>query len=284
MENVEKCRILALAEELYASVPGNIITPENAIDPSLVGLRLFDAPSVAFGSADDPLFEAFKDPKAVGPWHMSPKEWLPQAKTVVSLFFPFTEEIRASNRMQIADPSPQWLHGRIEGQTWLGRFMKALREKLEEQGFKACVPQQDPRWASVAKGKGLTEYGDLPETTFGSRWSERHAAYVCGLGTFGLSRGLITKRGIAGRFGSLVTDLDVPPTPREYSGLYDWCTCCGACARRCPANAITLEAGKDHIPCHTLLEESKIRFAPRYGCGLCQTAVPCETSAPGLKK
>ena len=284
MKNAEKDRITAIIQELYASVPGNIITPENAINPRLCGLRLFDAPTVCFGSADDKLFDSFKDPKAVGPWHMSPKEWLPQANTVVSLFFPFTEEVRAANRKQRCWPSDQWLQGRIEGQAWLGAFMRALRGRLEELGFAACIPQQDPRWASVARGKGLeAEYGDLPETTFGSRWSERHAAYVCGLGTFGLSKGLITKRGIAGRFGSLVTDAMIEPTPREYSGLYDWCTRCGSCAKRCPANAITIENGKDHIPCHTLLEETKIRFAPRYGCGMCQTAVPCEASAPGLK-
>ena len=284
MENVEKYGILALAEKLYASVPGNIITPENAMAPELIGLRIFDAPSVAFGSADDPLFEAFKDPEAVGPWHMSPKEWLPQARTVVSLFFPFSEEVRTANKKQTGWPSPQWLHGRIEGQAWLTLFMKTFRERLEELGLAAVVPQQDPRWGQIRRGKGLDEYPGLDESVFGSRWSERHAAYVCGLGTFGLSRGLITKRGIAGRFGSLVTDLDVPPTPREYSGLYDWCTRCGACIKRCPARAISFEKGKEHSPCLTFLNETGKRFAPRYGCGLCQTAVPCETSAPGLKK
>ena len=275
MENVEKYSITALAEELYSSVPGNTIGPE------LASPRLFDAPVVCFGSADDPLFESFKDPKAVGPWHMSPKEWLPQAKTVVSLFFPFTEEVRSANRKQRRWPSDEWLHGRMEGQEWLTLYMKTFRQRLEEFGTAACVPQQDPRWGQIRRGKGIDEYPDLPETVFGSRWSERHAAYVCGHGTFGLSRGLITRRGIAGRFGSLVTDLKIEPTPREYSGLYDWCTRCGACIRRCPANAISFEKGKDHDPCLSMLGETGKRFAPRYGCGLCQTAVPCEKTAPG---
>ena len=34
-----------------------------------------------------------------------------------------------------------------------------------------------------------------------------HAAYLCGLGTFGLSRGIITKPGMAGRFGSIMKTL-----------------------------------------------------------------------------
>ena len=112
------------------------------------------------------------------------------------------------------------------------------------------------------------------------RWSERHAAYVCGLGTFGLSKGLITRKGIAGRFGSVVTDIELEPDPREYSGVYDWCINCGACIARCPAKAISFEKGKEHSPCLDMLLQSGKRFAPRYGCGLCQTGVPCEHQRP----
>lgn len=39
---------------------------------------------------------------------------------------------------------------------------------------------------------------------------------VCGLGIFGLSKGLITSKGIAGRFGSIVTELQIIPNEREY--------------------------------------------------------------------
>ena len=42
--------------------------------------RMFERPIFAFGSADDPLFDALKDPKCVGPEHMSPKEWMPEAR------------------------------------------------------------------------------------------------------------------------------------------------------------------------------------------------------------
>ena len=46
---------------------------------------------------------------------------------------------------------------------------------------------------------------------FASTWSERHAAYASGLGTFGLSDGLITPRGQAMRCGSVVARIAVPP-------------------------------------------------------------------------
>ena len=269
-----------VAAELYETVPGNIISPETAIDASVAGLRMYEPPLVGFGAADDALFEKFKDPEAIGPWFMTPQEWLPGAKTVVSLFFPFSEQVRSTNGEQTEWASPAWLHARIEGQNWIALFMKTFRERLEDLGAAALVPMQDPRWGQIRRGKGLKDWTGLDETVFGSNWSERHAAYVCGLGTFGLSKGLITRKGIAGRFGSLVTDIELEPDGREYTGIYDWCIGCGACIARCPASAISFENGKEHTPCLDMLLQSGKRFAPRYGCGLCQTAVPCEHSRP----
>ena len=121
-------------------------------------------------------------------------------------------------------------------------------------------------------------------------WSERHAAYICGLGTFGLCKGIITRKGMAGRLVSIVTTCPLPPTPRPYADIYEYCSRCGLCARRCPAQAIDPARGmhqaKDHAPCNDFLE--KIRALPprgasarmRYGCGKCQTGVPCEKGIP----
>jgi hypothetical protein len=46
-----------------------------------------------------------------------------------------------------------------------------------------------------------------------SNWSERHSAYIAGLGTFCLSYSLISEKGCAGRYGTVVTDLDLEPSP-----------------------------------------------------------------------
>ena len=266
--------------KLYEESPENRISADVAITPELAGLKMYDAPLVGVASAQDQLFDEYLRPEVIGPWFMKPEKWLPGAQTVISLFFPFTEEVRASNRKQKDGPSGAWLHGRIEGQTFLIRFINRLKEWFEEAGVSACAPMTDSRFQAVHNGNKFHEYGCVTEKTFGSNWSERHIAYAAGLGTFGLSKGLITERGMAGRFASIIISLPLAADVRPYTGVYDYCNNCGACARRCPVNAIDLEKGKDHVICRECLLRLSEIHAPRYGCGLCQTAVPCEKCIP----
>jgi epoxyqueuosine reductase QueG len=110
-----------------------------------------------------------------------------------------------------------------------------------------------------------------------SNWSERHAAFTAGLGTFSRNRSLITRLGAAGRFGSVITDAELEPTPRPYLGVTEYCDDCGLCVDRCPCRAIAA-SGKDNQVCSAYLATTKVLYAPRYGCGKCQTGVPCEFS------
>ena len=277
---MDKKTVYQISAELWRDVPGNILGEEMGVGREHIGKTLYDPPLVGFGSADDPLFDAFKKPEVVGPWHMSPKEWLPDARTVVSFFFPTSKAVRESNRGERQIASVLWAVARIEGQAFIAAVMNAAAEWFRGNGFSACVPSSDPRWQKLFAGEGITGYPEITEKTFGSRWSERHAAYVCGLGTFGLSKGLITKKGMAGRFGSIVVGAVFEPDPRPYTGIYDYCVGCGACAARCPVHAIDPASGKDHTKCLECLNASGIALAPRYGCGLCQTGVPCEEETP----
>ena len=139
-----------------------------------------------------------------------------------------------------------------------------LAEKLAAAGYTAIVPAQDPRFSISVRR---------------SNWSERHVAFIAGLGTISLNRSIITRLGSAGRLGSVVTNLELDATPRYYETIEENCNHCGACISRCPAQAIDA-AGKDHALCDAYLESTRQRFAPRYGCGKCQTAVPCERAIP----
>ena len=230
----------------------------------LSDLQIFDAPLVGVASWDDPLFEQLKQPDAVGDHHLLPQEWLTGSRSVIAYFLPFTPVVRQSNR-QAGLPSTEWLYGRIEGQTFNNALAQATAEWLRNQGVQAVVPALDHRFSVVNRR---------------SNWSERHVAFIAGLGTLSLNRSLITERGSAGRLGSVVTDVPLTPTPRYYREIEENCTHCGACIRRCPPRAID-ETGKNHAICSDYLDGVLKQFSPRYGCGKCQTAVPCEECIPG---
>ena len=263
--------------ELFRNCPGNVISPDIALE-GCTGLTIFEEPIFSAASASDPLFLSYRDPKIIGDPYMTPEEWLPGAGSVVVFFFPFTEEVRRSNRGDPGKTSNAWLQGRFEGQDFLGSYMGRVRDWFLAQGHAAVVPTADPRF-----DRRLTELGDQdPESIhYAVSWSERHAAYAAGLGTFSLSRAIITEKGMAGRFGSVIVTAEIEAGTRPYTGIYDYCTRCGACVRRCPANAISLENGKNQRLCRDWVTiHSKQLYAPRYGCGKCQTGVPCEAGIP----
>lgn len=253
------------------------ISADEAIKEKYIGLKIFDEPLIGYASADDELFDEFVSREEILSCRfMHPKKWLPEAKTVVSVFFPFTDEVKNSNAADMAMPSDEWQHARYEGQKHLNNMTKHIRDGMIDAGYKCVAPAFDERFIGsyVDEKKSNKDYG--------GNWSERHAAYVAGLGTFGLSKGLITKRGVAGRFLSVITNMEAVPTPRDYSGIYDYCNMCGICIRNCPANAISFEQGKQHVPCHAFLNSVLSKKRPRYGCGKCQVAVPCMNCAPGI--
>jgi epoxyqueuosine reductase QueG len=260
---------------VFNNTEGNIVEI-----PSIGYTILYDMPLIGFASASDELFETFRRREIIGPRFFGPAEWLPTAKTVVSFFLPFSNAVRKSNRDSKTDPSVEWLYGRIEGQDFISRFLTALKRLFEEKSINVCVPCLDERF-DVKYEKTSTEDGF--DFHVDSRWSERHAAYACGLGTFGLSRGLISEKGIAGRYGSLIVSEKWGATGRSYTGIDDYCIRCGACVRNCPAQAISLEHGKNNIRCNAHVEKIKEKYSPRYGCGKCQVGVPCESRAPGRK-
>lgn len=268
-EFITECR------NLFPETAGNTV--------SITGVGntvLYDMPLIGFASASDKIFENFRKKEIIGPRYFTPCDWLPTAQTVVAFFFPFTEEVCVSNRDR-GETSMEWQYARIEGQTFIGDYMAALKQLLESQEIEVCVPAMDDRFDLVYETVSTEEGTDIHVD---SRWSERHAAYACGLGTFGLSRGLISEKGMAGRYASMIISQEWEATGRCYTGIDDYCIKCGACMRNCPVGAITLEAGKNNSICKTYVDHTKVKYAPRYGCGKCQVGVPCERRAPGLKR
>ncbi len=261
--------------ELFRQTKGNIVDV-----PGTGETVLFEEPIFGFASPDDELFETFRRKEVIGANYLGPYEWLPEAKSVMSMFLPFSEAVRKSNKTNRTDPSKEWLYARIEGQEFIGKYMAAIKQFLADKGIKACVPALDERFEVKIE---MTAKGLRPDFHADSRWSERHAAYACGLGTFGLSRGLITEKGMAGRFASVIVSAEFEPTIRKYTGIDDYCIKCGVCAKNCPVKAISLKHGKNNLKCHMHVQTMKKKYSPRYGCGKCQVGVPCEFRAPASK-
>lgn len=280
MNAVTNETVSALLRELYETTPGNPV-PSHPIHPELAGLLMYDRPFFGVADAADPIFKEYQKLGVIGPWHKLPTDWLPEAKTVISVVFPFSEELKASNRAQDFIGSIQWMYARSDGQKWQNLVMKGLKERLTGLGAKCYIPTIDGGWRSYNHGQDLEQYPGTDENTYSSSWSERHAAYAAGLGTFSLTKGFITEKGIAVRFSSIVTDLDLTVTPRTCTGIYDNCTMCGACIKRCPVSAISFEKGKLHYPCNQ--HGISHKCGEYFGCGLCLTGVPCESRNPARK-
>jgi epoxyqueuosine reductase QueG len=266
-----------LLRDFVNSAPLNYVAKEIALKPELAGMRIFDEPIFGYAAADDPMFAEQKKPEIIGAHYVLPGEWLPGARTVISVFLPFTAVVKKANAVDMSWPAYEWLHARIEGQQFQNAICKYMKSRCEADGVSCVAPMIDPRFAG-----GNPQVKDKSQQAcYTSNWSERHAAHICGLGTFGLSRGLITAKGIAGRFISFIINAKFEPLPRPYTRYDEYCTRCGACVRNCPAGAISLERGKDHPPCAAFVEHVIAeKYKPRYGCGKCQVKVPCENRIP----
>ncbi len=264
-----------LTQEINEFVQGssnNWISMRGALSPSCAALKMFDEPLIAVASAQDPLFERLREPDAVGSDMRMPTDWLPNACSVVSYFLPMSERVRLSNYGG-RPASPEWFHARIEGQFFIMKLGEHITRVMRAKGVDVICPACHP-------DMNATFFDDDPSAAYRSNWSERHVAYVCGLGTFSLTRGIITEKGAAGRLGSVIVSAPLPITERPYSDLYEYCIKCGACIKRCPVGAISLESGKDNYLCHGEMQESKKIFPGYVGCGKCQVDVPCEHARP----
>jgi epoxyqueuosine reductase len=263
-------------------------SPDNALGNGS-GEPAWQDPLVGFAGGADPLFAWLK--QDIGEFLWAPGEILaltfpdrpaaPEAVTVVSWILPQTEATKEDNRRQMERPAERWARSRKYGEEFNVLLARHVVEILRGRGINAVAPSLgSPLWG----WRESARYG------FASTWSERHAAHVAGLGTFGLCDGLITPAGKAMRCGSVVAAFPSSPPPRPYSDPRAYCLffsngTCGKCIPRCPVGAIT-ERGHDKARCRaflfeTLAADTKERFGfESYGCGLCQTGVPCTSGIP----
>jgi len=264
-------------------------SPDNRLGP---GHReaAFDAPLVGFSSGADPLYRQYTE--HIGDFYLTPRRIYRKAfpaeapvaaeeLTVISWILPTTTATRSEQSAATKRPSERWARTRLFGEQFNESLRRGVVAALSDRGVAAVAPMLADFWQRRTQGP----YAPC------SNWSERHAAYASGLGTFGLCDGLITPVGKAVRIGSVVARIALPPSERPYDDRHAYCLhfshgTCGKCIERCPVNALSL-AGHHKQRCMRYTEHGMREFMMKrygldtYACGLCQAAVPCMDHIPG---
>jgi epoxyqueuosine reductase len=275
----------SLATFIRQLVAGSPLNRLARIDDS----PIFDAPILGVADGDDPLFVEYQR-TIIGPHHLMPRDILasatpdrapriPSAVRVLCWVLPISAETRRSNAVMTREPSRRWAHTRYYGELFNNVIRVEVERYIRTHGSIAVAAVASPLF------KTLRDIPGGPSST----WSERHALYAAGLGTFGLCDGFLTQVGKAMRCGSVVVDLPLVVTKRHHPSHHSACPylargACGDCMARCPAGAIGPH-GHDKNACahyqdETLLPLRESYGVPTTGCGLCQTSIPCESSFP----
>ena len=227
---------------------------------------------IGFADASDPVFLRLRT--FTNPFHRLPTDILPGARTVVSFFIPFATEIVVANGRQpfVAE---EWAIAYSETNQLIEEICSSLAKKLGRGGVKA-------NWEIPTH--------NFDKESMTSYWSHKSVAKIAGLGNFGLNQMLITDSGCAGRFGSIVIDALITPTPKSKteSCLYLVDKSCISCVERCPNRALTV-TGLDKHKCYqcclesdkvySYLAESRGLPGPFDVCGKCSIG-PCSFKNP----
>ena len=239
---------------------------KNIINKTILGYRddcniisEWKEPLLAIASADDLYFEKLKE--VISEQHKTPNELLPGAKSVITYFLPFVDEISKSNETG-RDASLVWVRAYIETNRLISIINQNLQQEIKDKGHNSAAPAATDNFSK----EDLISY-----------WSHKHVAWIAGLGKFGLHKMLITEVGSAGRIGSLVIDYKLPVTNRpdqEFCRYYQG-GICKECIKSCVFDALK-ENSFDRDLCYSICRKNAAKYNGSADvCGKCTVGVPC---------
>jgi epoxyqueuosine reductase QueG len=230
----------------------------------------WQAPIVGFASADDPLFDRLKE--VVRPTHATPEDLLPGAKSVIAYFLPFSKSLHRANAATAGHCPRSWAVAYQETNQLIVDTNNQLGEELEGRGYRVALTP--PTF-------------NFDQESLLSDWSHRHIAYIAGIGTLGVHNLLITDKGCTGRIGSLVTDMDLDPTPRpsEEFCLHKAGMTCLKCVDKCRFGALFKDRFDRHACYRQCLVNDRLYEDLELVevCGKCSSGVPCSETNPVKK-
>ncbi len=216
--------------------------------------RNLDIPLVGFAPADrwdEPLFE---------PWipeSFRPRAIFPETRTVIVIGMPVS--------LPVLETAPS---------IWYHELYRTVNSLLDQAGYRIASALTADGYPSVwipRDGYGsISVLKERPVAFF----SHRHAAFLAGLGNFGVNNTLLTPAfGPRVRFASILTAAEIEPDPLLEKPL---CIRCRRCVEACPVHALDgrdYPAGlTDRKSCATRSEALAKRFISP--CGLCIKVCP----------
>ncbi len=227
----------------------------------------WEEPVFAYADVKDPMFGQLKE--IIGPHHMLPGDIMPEGKTVITYFIPLHKSIADSNK-EGRFASPEWAKAYLDTIDLIKSIENGLIHYFDIFGWTVSKTADNRSW---------------DPDTMKCNWSHRHVAYIAGLGTFGMNRGLITEKGVCGRFGTMITDAYIKPTkrPEIEACLAKRNGSCGICIPACPVNALDSMGNYDNKKCLLVtLENAEHHKNIGYAdvCGKCMAGMPCSVKRP----
>lgn len=151
----------------------------------------FGEPLIGYANTSEPVFDMYFD----NGFCKHPRKVYNPARAIIVYFIPFPEDVVEKNR-ESREPSPEWVTA-YHDSTWA---MMKVNASITDELYKFG------RLASICNTPG-----DWNESHCGPEWNFKIAANVAGLGDFGPNGCIMTEKGPAGRFGAILTDVNLVP-------------------------------------------------------------------------
>lgn len=186
-KNITNLTGIDLKARLYDAVKRGIRVYEEECGRS----TRFKEPLIAYANTSEPVFDMFYD----NGFCKHPRKVYNAARAIIVYFLPYTDDIVKSNKC-VGGPSEQWVQA-YHDSTWATMKVHAsIQEELSRFGRLSSICNTPNDWNFSHCG---------PE------WNFKIAAYVAGIGDFGPAGCIMTEAGPAGRFGAVLTDVNLVP-------------------------------------------------------------------------